>query len=306
MKSKRILNCVISLLLLTVVSHNSSYAQFGIVGAAKSVKEGSFKKKLKETKLILSIDHISETDPLNAKSSEMFTINDDLYARIILPFKYGEYNKSIGRDPIEIQVLPENESKLVWLTQLQWEMGMDNPEESIFDIVLTENKMYNHGYEAPLSQLQDLWRTLEVGDTKLKFKLIVDDETIDEVEIIFRKNADEKILLGVSFDDLEKELEDPVLEEAILKCINKHAEKARWKKKFEEVKISSSDWVILYFPNGNIKGRTINAYIYATLPDGTCDYQEYTFQQQYTGSGYSDNVMYYTYVSGETSCDCKE
>jgi len=303
MKLKRILNCVISLFLLTAVFNFSTHAQEAVV---KDIKKMAFIKKMKATKLILSTSPVTETDPINAKSSEMFTISDNLYARIILPFTYTKYNKLTGRDPIEIQVLPENESDLVWLTQLTWQVGMENPDESIFDIILTEDKMYDHGYEAPLTQLQDLWRTLEAGDTKLTFKLIVDDEVVDEAEMVLRKGAGEKILLGVSFDDVKKAKDDPVMEEAILNCISSHAEKLRWKMKFEEVKISSSDWDIKYFSNGNIKGRAINAYCYAKYSDGKCKYQEYTFLQQYTGSGYSDNFKYHTYVSGATDCDCKE
>jgi hypothetical protein len=172
MKPKRIINYATIIFLLMVISNDNAIAQ-----------NPFFKKKLKETKFILSIHPIAETDPLNAKSSEVFTVNDKLYGRIILPFKFKKYFENIGSSLI-IKVKKENNSELKLIVERG--LSYDIKEESVLDFYFTKKESKS------LKRLQGFLDALEVGDTKLKFIVQGGDNVfIVSEEIIFRKSSED-------------------------------------------------------------------------------------------------------------------
>jgi len=172
MKLKRIINNAIILFLLTVISNGNAIAQ-----------NPFFNKKLKETKFILATYPITETDPLNAKSSEVFTVNDKLYGRIILPFKFKKYFENIGSS-LSIKVKKENNSELKLI--LDRGLSYDIKDDSVLDFYFTKKESKS------LKRLQRFIDALEVGDTKLKFIVQGGDNVfIVSEEIIFRKSAED-------------------------------------------------------------------------------------------------------------------
>ena len=84
------------------------------------------------------------------------------------------------------------------------------------------------------------------------------------------------------------------------------ANKLGWNDKFTKAIITSSNWTVRKNElTGAIINRTLGAVCVTKDPDGKCFYQEFSFSQDYTGSGnYSGTVKYYSYGGKrEIGCD---
>jgi len=175
MKFKRILFYASAVFFLTVISDFNTAAQ------TISIDHIFFTKKLKKTKFILSTNPITDTDPLNAKSSEFFTEDDKLYGRILLPFKFKKYFDNIGSG-LKVRVKQEHNSEVKLIVDMSLNYHIKN--ETVLDVYFTKKGSKSFKY------LQTFLDSLDVGDTKLKF--IVqgrDNILIAEEEIIFRNNS---------------------------------------------------------------------------------------------------------------------
>jgi hypothetical protein len=115
----------------------------------------------------------------------------------------------------------------------------------------------------------------------------------------------EKVKYGWSLASYPQGMQDATLEADILKCIQSKGTNSGWKEKFSKVRISSTDWDMVYNEyTGVITGRTLDAYCQATWPDGHCTVQLFSFHQQYNGTGYSKTFTFYGTGTQEPA-DCE-
>lgn len=111
---------------------------------------------------------------------------------------------------------------------------------------------------------------------------------------------------GAPFHTLATGMQDPILEDGILKATQKQAAHDHWKETFSKVKITSEQWRPMRNGNGIIVGRFVNAWVYATDPYGICTYQDFKFAQGYDGHNYLELVEFLGIGAGYVhSCDCE-
>lgn len=96
-------------------------------------------------------------------------------------------------------------------------------------------------------------------------------------------------------------MSNPALESQMVAVANKLG----WADHFSKALITSENWTIVKNSlTGAILYRSIGGVCTTTSADGRCYYQEFTFQQDYTGSGFSSTLKYGSYGGKkELGCD---
>ncbi len=108
-----------------------------------------------------------------------------------------------------------------------------------------------------------------------------------------------------NFDELTAAMADPKLEAKILTAAQSHAKSKGWNEQFSKVKIQSNDWIIKRNEiTGIILARTVDAWVYATWPDGHCTYQVFGFTQNYDGVKYQENATFLESVGAQSKAVC--
>lgn len=115
----------------------------------------------------------------------------------------------------------------------------------------------------------------------------------------------EPIKSGMSFDKIERGMDDLVLEKAALDAIQAHAKADGWKERFERVRIVDKDWSIERNEiTGIILRRVISVSAYARWPDDHCTAQTFSLAQQHDGTNYSQTLQFYgTGEQRDVDCD---
>lgn len=108
-----------------------------------------------------------------------------------------------------------------------------------------------------------------------------------------------------NFAELTASMNDPKLEAKILTAAQEHAKSNGWKEQFSKVKIQSKDWIVKRNEiTGIILARTIDAWVFATWPDGHCTYQVFGFTQNYDGAKYQENATFLESVGDQSKAVC--
>ena len=98
---------------------------------------------------------------------------------------------------------------------------------------------------------------------------------------------------------------DPELEAKMVAFTNKYAQANGWKEKFSKAVITTDWYTLRHKITGEILGRTRDAAMCATWPDGHCTFQIIGFQQDYDGSKYSSSLIWGG-VGDQTEIECEK
>ncbi len=98
---------------------------------------------------------------------------------------------------------------------------------------------------------------------------------------------------------------DPALEAKMVAFTNKYALANGWKEKFSKAVITTDWQTIRNELTGAILGRTRDAAMCATWPDGHCTFQTIGFQQDYDGSNYSPSLIWGG-VGDQSEIECEK
>lgn len=98
---------------------------------------------------------------------------------------------------------------------------------------------------------------------------------------------------------------DPALEAKMVAFTNKYAVANGWKEKFSKAVITTEWQTIRNDLTGVILGRTIDAAMCATWPDGHCTFQIIGFKQDYDGTNYS-SALIWGGVGDQSEIECEK
>lgn len=271
---------------------------------AAKITDATHKKYI--NKIVFSTQKISANNANETSFSTKLIAVDKMYARIFLPafvseINYGESSAQpdLSHRDVSFYAQIEGNDKIISLAGHK--DIADGKDYSTLDLSVNTSENFRVNFHR-------LFMLMKQGDNKVKFTLKIDlsgknYEVSQNITLV--KRAGDYYKVGKTFAQFKAGMRNANLEASLLKAARNMATNGSWKEKFRAVKISSSDWTILRNKlTGIITGRCISAYCLAKWPDGRCTVQEFTFKQEYTGSGYSRILKRYSTGSQKT-IDCK-
>ena len=257
-------------------------------------------------KIVFSTQEIPAINADESKFLNKLIAKDKVYARIFLPaklseinYKYGSKEPDFGYKTVQFYAeLEGNKKRFV----LNGHPNIKTQEDfSSLDLKINTNEEYRTSFHK-------LFMAMKVGDNNVKFTVKISlqgKEYVSSQNVILSKSSNDYYKVGKTFAQFKAKKKDAGLEASLLKAAQNMAANSGWKEKFKAVKISSSDWSIVRNKlTGIITGRRISAYCLAQWPDGHCTVQEFTFKQEYNGSGYNKTLRRYS-TGSQSTVDCK-
>ncbi len=99
-------------------------------------------------------------------------------------------------------------------------------------------------------------------------------------------------------------LSDESLEKQMVDACNKKAKSSGWKETFTKAIITGDWYVRRNDVTGVVVGRTREAAVVATWPNGRCTFQYFDFYQEYYSGNFNGDVQFYSIGSQyDTNCE---
>lgn len=276
-----------------------------------------------DTKRISRADMNSDTTRFKTK----FTLGQPIYGRVFLPHPLAKYrvwttdgfdyeNKTYGSaSETHSFFIMEVDGKDVFEGRRATLVNDLNPEEdgkyiTTFQMLLIPNAEDGGADEDLVKELNKL----AAGDHKVRIICWAgmhgnrqSKEPVAEVTFTLTVPAGGAAMkIGRTFEALEAGMEDADLTAKILKATQRYAKNSGWKETFTKAKISSTKWYVERNKvTGIIIARSVDAWVYATWPDGHCTYQVFGFKEDHDGTAYQTDV-YLEGVGDQTTCDCSK
>lgn len=260
-----------------------------------------------------TINFSTQPNPSVVSKAQTITVNDGdpIYSvtnfggAITTQFKYLIPTLVIWLDDERIFLLP--------LAQLQ------RSQETTLEVtIFPDPATYEEGsislqiLDAALEKMTPGSHTLTVGWTASGAHTKADLGWYGEVELnagdVAKWKAVAKKLKGANVAKVELPkavVSDPSLESKMVAVTNQYAQSKGWKETFSKAVITTDWYTIRHKVTGVILGRSRDAALCATWPDGHCTYQIMGFKQDYDGSKYSSSLMW-NGVGNQKEIECEK
>jgi hypothetical protein len=109
---------------------------------------------------------------------------------------------------------------------------------------------------------------------------------------------------GKEFQELKAGMVNQQIESVLLNATRTEAASKNWNQKYTAVKIISGNWTEIKDASGKVIGRTIEAMVYGIGVAGNCNYQLFTFHQNFDGKTGDDQSTKISKIGQQYRCAC--
>jgi|694.fasta_scaffold21791_8 hypothetical protein len=109
---------------------------------------------------------------------------------------------------------------------------------------------------------------------------------------------------GKEFQELKAGMVNQQLEAVLLNATRQEATAKKWNQQYTAVKIISGNWTEVKDASGKVIGRTLEAMVYGTGVAGNCNYQSFTFYQNFDGKTGDDKSTKISKIGQQHRCAC--
>lgn len=111
---------------------------------------------------------------------------------------------------------------------------------------------------------------------------------------------------GKEFQEIKAGMINAEIEEALLTATQKEADTKNWKQKYIAAKIISGNWTEIKDASGKVTGRSIEGMVYGIGVAGNCNYQQFTFHQNYNGKTFDATSTNIAKIGQQHRCSCAQ
>ena len=111
---------------------------------------------------------------------------------------------------------------------------------------------------------------------------------------------------GKEFQEIKAGMSNAEVEAALLSATQKESDAKNWKQKYIAAKIISGNWTEIKDASGKVTGRTIEGMVYGIGVAGNCNYQQFTFHQNFNGNAFDAGSTTIAKIGQQHRCACAQ